>query len=922
MKSSVLRRCLPALAAALLTTALLAVPARADGGERRTVRVGYYTLSNFQEYDEAAGEYRGYSYDYLLAIAQYAGWQYEFVPVTYDEGLEMLADGRLDLMNDVQSTETLSQHLSFSALPSGTTCTCLVVSSGNTEVSYEDFQAIGELTVGLDYASALNSGFVDYCRDNDCMPDLIYYHTASGVEAAMTSGEIGACLVSDLQDVGLRVVAKFDRQSYYFAVTKGNSELLQELNVAMNSLKADDPYFEEEIYAKYHTKAAGDRTILSSAEKNFVAENPVIRVAYDPAWYPISYRTKDGGFAGAMASLFQLLGERTGLSFEYVCGDTYADALASVADGGAQIVAGFPYDYTWAARNGVRITTSFLSLNTFAACRSGAGGGTVAVPAGSYLPYLAGRIRQETFPCAAYADTGECLDAVLAGKADYALLDSYQMEYYRERYQYRNLSFRVANGEDYSLSLAVSADSDARLLSILGKALSSVGAEEIGSLFRETSMGTGSGSLLDALYASPQVMGLFFTLAGFILAILISVWVYTRKMRGKNRQLKAAMSAKSDFLSNMSHDMRTPLNGIIGYTELAIGAEEPAQVRDYLSKIRISGQFLLSLINDTLDISKIESGKLTLQPEPVDGKELLESITVAVRQAAQEKGVRFVVDTGGMAPGYILADRLNLQKIVLNLLSNAVKFTPAGGTVRLAVKSLDAPEGAPNTLLTVEDNGIGIGEEFQDELFEPFSQEHSPEAQTSVGTGLGLSIVKKIVDLMGGRIEVTSRRGFGSRFDVYLPLEHLKNYTPAPGSSPEDNRTLTGCRALLCEDNPMNREIAQRVLAGFGMSVTCAGDGQEGAALFADSPAGAFDVVLMDLRMPVMDGYSAARTIRTMERADAASVPILAMSADAYEEDLRRCREAGMNGHVSKPIDVSVLRRELLRYCGRPGGKA
>ena len=905
------------LCALLLASALTSVRA-AD--EPRTVRVGYYEMANFQEYDKTSGLYRGYSYDYMLAVAQYAGWQYEFVPVTYDEGLQMLEDGRLDLMNNVAITDELSRQLAYSALPSGSSCTCLVVPQDNTSVAYEDFSSIGSLTVGLDYASSLNSGFVDYCKDNDCMPTLIYYHTASGVAGGLASGEIDACLASSLQDVAMRTVAKFDTRSYYFATTKGNSDLLQELNTAMNSLKTSDPYFEEKVYAKYHGKSSEEQTVISQEEAAYVADAAPIKVVYDPSWYPISYTDEHGRFCGAMASLLDSVSERTGLRFSYVRKDTAAEALESLRSGEAQVMAGFPYDYTWAQAHNARVTTPFVTLTMFAACRADSEtGGAYAVPAGSYLRYLSQSLRQEGYSYQEYASTDACLRAVLNGDADFAFLDSYQLEYYRGRSDYRKLSYKVLNGDDYGLSLAVSDTADGRLFSILEKALSAAGSDQIGNILRQTSLSASSRSIIDTFYANPRAAGLMLMLFGFLAAVVISALVYTHALNRKNLQLKAAVSAKSEFLSNMSHDMRTPLNGIIGYTELARKTDVSAQKEDYLRKIQISGEFLLNLINDTLDVSKIESGKFTLKPEPVDTEELLAGIIVPIRQMADAKGIRFAVDTAGMTGGTILADRLNLQKIILNLLSNAVKFTPAGGTVTLTIAALAPQEDGRNALVTVEDTGIGISEEFIGHIFEPFSQERAPEGGNTAGTGLGLSIVKSVVELMGGRIEVRSRRGEGTRFDVRLPITHLSGEAARPAEPAADLTLLRGRRALLCEDNEMNREIATAVLQSFGMEVCCAENGRAGADRFAASEPGEYDVVLMDLRMPVLDGFGAARAIRALPRADASTVPILAMSADAYEEDLRKCREAGMNGHIAKPVDTKRLFAELVKCCGRRG---
>ena len=895
----------------------------ADQTDTRVVRVGYYTMSNFQEYDQDTRMYRGYSYDYMLALAQYAGWRYEFVKVSYDQGLKMLEDGELDLMNNVEQTTALSDKLSFSSISSGQSNTCLVVAPDNTDVSYEDFTSIESLTVGLCYTDSMNSGFVDYCKDNDCMPKLVYYHTQEGVDNAMAAGEVNACLVSSLQDVNMRTIAKFNTKSYYFATTKGNSALLKELNTAMNALKTSDPYFEEKIYEKYHTGSAEERTVISAEEKTWIKENPVITVAYNPDWYPLSYTDSKGSFAGSIASVYKLISERTGLQFRFICGATSAESLQLFTSGKAQIMAVFPYDYTWAKQKGARITTPFTTLTISEAYRTGTTPSehdTAAVTAGDYRKYLASAIRKDSYHFVEYDTVDECMDAVKNGSADCVFLDNYQQEYYRERARYRDLSYKVMTGREYSLSIAVSMEADQALYSIVSKALSSAGTGKLDDIFKETTFSGKPSSLVDVLYSNPKAAVFFLVLVGFIVAIIISAVGYSFLLHRKNRQLKAVANAKSDFLSNISHDMRTPLNGIIGYTDLAVSTDNPQEKQDYLKKIGISGRFLLNLINDTLDISKIESGKYTLSPAPVSGSELLESIVVPIRLSAKAKNIDFTISADPQYYGMLNVDRLNLQKIVLNLLSNAIKFTPSGGSVRLLVNAVEPPEGNINTRIIVEDTGVGISEEFMPDLFEPFMQERTSQTRGIVGTGLGLSIVKRVAVLMGGDVAVESQKGKGSRFTVSLPIAfsgEKKEETPAEA----EKESLAGLSVLLCEDNQMNTEIAKKLLEKNGLHVTCAENGKAGLEIFKKSEPGTFDVILMDLRMPVMNGIEAAGAIRALQREDAAAVPIIALSADVFEEDLRRCREAGMNDHTVKPINPEELFDCIRRCCRKKGAE-
>ena len=391
----------------------------------------------------------------------------------------------------------------------------------------------------------------------------------------------------------------------------------------------------------------------------------------------------------------------------------------------------------------------------------------------------------------------------------------------------------------------------------------------------------------------------------------------TNRLRNALVELEQASEAKTEFLSNMSHDLRTPLNGILGFTEIGLQEDSAEGKQRCLEKIGLSGSFLLDLVNDTLELSRVDSGKSELNLEVIDDEQVLRPILVAVRQSAETKGVNLVAPTETFPCGRIRADRLKLQKIVLNLLSNAVKFTPERGTVRYAVEAIDPPAGGMTRRITVEDTGIGMSPEFLEHLYEPFSQERRPEVRGIEGTGLGLSITKRMVDLMKGTISVESHVGRGTRFVIELPIECLaQERGPLAEEKPFDARGLSGRRVLLCEDNPMNTEVATILLQKAGVQVEHAADGQEALQGFAASERGHFDAILMDIRMPVMDGFLATRKIRSLDRPDAATIPIVAMSADAFEESVKAADEVGMNGYLTKPIDSQRMYETLLRHIG------
>jgi len=384
------------------------------------------------------------------------------------------------------------------------------------------------------------------------------------------------------------------------------------------------------------------------------------------------------------------------------------------------------------------------------------------------------------------------------------------------------------------------------------------------------------------------------------------------RLRAALNEAQKANRAKSEFLSRMSHDMRTPLNGIIGMTYLTQTMELPAKVRENLGKIDTSSKFLLNLINDVLDMSKAESERIELHPEPYAPKEFTDYIDAVVRPLCEEKNLHFEMEARPPETRVPLFDKLRINQIVFNLLSNAVKYTPEGGTVRYCSHFGDVREdGTIPVCIEVSDNGIGMSEEFQKILFEPFSQEERPDAPKVRGSGLGLSIAQKMVSLMGGTIQVQSGIGKGTTFTVRLtvgsvplPTEPLQGDTPAGTDNPE---RLAGRHILLCEDHPLNQEIARTLLMEKQMLVEVAENGQRGVELFSRSMVGYFDAVLMDIRMPVMNGYEAVEAIRALPRPDAKTVPILAMTADAFADDVQKCLDAGMNGHIAKPIDPEQL---------------
>ena len=415
--------------------------------------------------------------------------------------------------------------------------------------------------------------------------------------------------------------------------------------------------------------------------------------------------------------------------------------------------------------------------------------------------------------------------------------------------------------------------------------------------------------------------------AVLLLICLYTYYVYQKSKAEEQKQKQllmtaaeeadAANKAKSAFLLSISHDIRTPMNAIIGFTNIALHQNTVSDIHDSLEKVQQSSNHLLSLLNDVLDFSRIESEKVTISPEPVDITQLTDNVQAIMNGLLYNRDLKFEVHRESLKNPYVLADVVRIREVLVNLLGNAVKFTKDGGEITLDISSYPgADEKHIITRYVVRDNGIGMSEEFQKKLFDPFSQEDYANARTLYkGTGLGMAITKKYVDMMGGSIAVESKKGVGSTFTVEIPMELTEQAIPSEQKQ-HLHRDLTGIHVLMAEDNDLNAELATIMLEDAGMTVTRASDGKEVVDLFKNHPRGTYDLILMDIMMPNMDGHQAAKAIRALgiERSDAVTIPIIALSANAFIDDIQESLDSGMNDHISKPINREELIDTITKY--------
>ena len=381
----------------------------------------------------------------------------------------------------------------------------------------------------------------------------------------------------------------------------------------------------------------------------------------------------------------------------------------------------------------------------------------------------------------------------------------------------------------------------------------------------------------------------------------------------------AANIAKTTFLNHMSHDIRTPMNAIIGFTDIALKLKPDREVENYLKKIRQSSEYLMTLMNDVLDISRIESGKLEYKPVPVDLGDMVNTVLSIARGYAENRDLIFTVSTEKLKNPYVMADELRIREVLLNIIGNAVKFTKDGGTISFAAESRPGKDEQHIIVrFRISDTGIGMSEEFQTRIFDEFSQENNGARTSYKGTGLGMAIAKRYVDIMGGKIEVSSRQGVGSTFTVEIPLLIAEHVPAEKKEKLRDDIDVRGLHVLLAEDNDLNAEIAVTLLEEKGMIVTRAADGKSALTQFCNTAPGTFELILMDIMMPEMNGYETTKAIRNMpDRPDGKKIPIIAMTANAFAEDIRAALDAGMDGHVAKPVDMGVLLSVITKHVKR-----
>lgn len=878
------------------------------------LRVAFYPLDGFFEYDEQ-GKETGYGVALLNKISQYTGINFEYVTAdSWESTKQMLLDGRADVRMPASIPTTPSMELSYSSSGIIDTYHVMLTLKTRNDLYYQDYDTIRTLKIAISESFYNVSSVKSYLNQIGLTANqLVFCSEYNECREKMMSGEVDA-LVSNIMDMddSMKMLMRFNSMSNYFSMTL-NNPALGELDDAVAHIKLDEPLFLSELYAQWFP----ERTVIpfTLEESEYLAAVDTLTFAFRTNEGYLS-RYEDGEFYGIYEEQAKAVCEKLGVKYRAVPID---DALSGKIS--ADVYCGFFYNRNFADEYNFDISGPINDINYYVIQKKGEqiDENTCIVAAVDKFYYTRDFLQQKyDAKQFIYFDTyEECLNAVAKGKADIAVINNYIAEYYLEKYQFSDLSARLTN--EYSHFYCYATDKENSILaSALTKAMSAITNDEMKQLYiKGMERKPESDFLLAFLYKDP----LLFTLtAGGLFALLFTVvlmHIFITKSRKQNKMLAAALSAKSDFLARMSHDMRTPLNAVLGFAKLAQDEKEDSvSVQDSIAKIQSSGEYLLGLINDVLDASKIESGKVELHPEVVDGPKFLNEIVEEFKAQGALMDITLVVDMEKADTPYVKMDKLRTRQIYSNLLSNAFKFSPPGSTVEWYMADSCSDETHMEFVTTIRDHGCGMSEEFMQHMFEQFTQENHPETDAIEGTGLGLTIVKKFVELEGGTITVESKKDVGTTFTIYMkreiPSTEEISRIKSDNSEPANYAAvLDGKRVLLCEDHPLNREIAVRQLKKVGVNVESAENGKIGVDMFAASDEYYYDAVLMDVRMPIMNGMDAAQTIRALERGDVKTVPIIAVTANAYSEDVEAALASGMNVHLAKPIDPEILYKTL-----------
>ena len=910
----------------------------------KVVRVGWYEDAyNITGRD---GERSGYGYEYQQAVATYTGWKYEYVKGSWSDLLKMLKNGEIDLMSGISYTPERAQQVLFSELPMGEERYLLYADLVNSDISMSKLDTLNGKRIALLQGSIQATQFFKWEKEHNLHMEHVFVSGFEDAKKVLENHGVDGVISTETQllaDEGLSAVETVGGSGIYFAINKQRPDLKDELDTAMRQLQHDKPFYADELYGRYLSSVSS--TVLSREEKMWLTQHGVIRVGWVDHDSGISFwDSANARVAGVITDYIGFATDcfgRKSLNFELVRFDSQAEQLQALKDKRIDMIFHFTHNPYYGEQSGFSLSNTVLTMNMAAVTAKNQFvenmENTVAIEDGNILAkgYIA--YNYPKWKIKQYPSFAEVEQAVRGGAADCFIADSSQLTRYLEDKKYRCVFLSRMGMATFAVG-----SGDLQLLSILNKTLKAM----------PPSMLTGALAMYDNSLRTITFMD--FVKANLLLVALIFITIFTvilvivlrllqksmaaeakakqaaseslelnKKLQASQKDLQVALQraesaniAKTNFLFNMSHDIRTPMNALLGYGKMIKEGLKDQRLLHYQEQMEHSGNLLLSIIDNVLDMARIESGKMEVDENYFRTGKMLSELCSVFEVEAAKKNIKLVHETH-VEHYHLLFDVTKVKEIFSNLLSNAIKYTPDGGTISLVTQELPCSRPGYACLRTVvTDTGIGMSKEFLPKLFDTFSRERNTTLGKVAGTGLGMAIVKKLVDMMGGTIEVESELGKGSKFSV--TMEHRiadeayyeKQLDAANKSGSKE--LLQGRKILLAEDNDLNAEIAVFMLGSLGLTVERVEDGVQCVAKIEKHPAGTYDLILMDIQMPNMDGYKATRAIRQLADRQKAAIPIVAMTANAFEEDRQNALAAGMNGHIAKPVDVAKLQQVLL----------
>ena len=922
----------------LLLSVVLPVKTAAETAPVKVVRVG--SFEDTFNYVNEKGARKGYGYELLQTLSGYTGWQFEYVTCDWSDCFEKLENGEIDIMGGISYTEDRTEEMLFSDEPMGVEKYYLYADLSRADISASDFKTLNGKKIGVLMGTEPEVMLTEWEEKYGLETEHVNISNNEDVKQKLADHEID-CFVSLEESFwaerGISTITRVGESGIYYAINKNRPDLKEELDDAMRALDEAVPFYTADLYKRYFSM---DYTpILTGEEKAWLKEHGAIKMGFLTSDSGVStFDPATGEFTGVITDYIQFAADCLGnqeLEFQLVGYDSKEAELDALKSGEIDMIFHFDQSPNLAEEYHFACTNTTWTSNLMAVTNkqhfNENNVNRIAVPQNklSLKKYLAFYYPQwEIVDCDTQEDAAKL---VKDGQADCFVTWISSENKYSKKYSF----YSVPLVNPVRSCFAVNSGNRS-LLSILNKTIKAMPVNMLAGALAMYKSSSRKVTLSDFIKDNFFMALLVSSIA--VAAILLTILKLLRKARKAeaaarkaasdtqklNAKLQVAVEnaesanrAKSTFLFNMSHDIRTPMNAIIGYADLASRhLDDPAKLKNYMENIQVCGQNLLMLLNNVLDLARIENDKTEMEYSVSDIEKDFRNCVAMFRNQADSKGQTLMVTTQLPYP-YVYADIPHLTEICTNLVSNAVKYTGAGGTIRCNVTQKPGEkEGWCDTVVTVADNGIGMSQEFQKHIFEPFERERTSTVSKVEGSGIGMGIVKKLVGLMSGTVEVESRIGVGSTFTVTIPCRIAsEDETQAKReTNPSDQKCLCGTRILLTEDNDLNAEIAVELLQEEGCTVDRAKDGVECVDMLEKAANGTYQLILMDIQMPVMNGYDAARKIRGLDDPQKANIPIIAMTANAFTEDRQVALDAGMNDHIAKPINMNVLVPTLRKY--------